>query len=73
MITTERLKNPQQLNLYAYVAQPLRFIDPTGEILNAVGNEMPKRVFLTFNRSLDATRSSIDEKLGLLVLIGAPF
>lgn len=38
VITTERLKNPQQLNVYAYVANtPLRFIDPTGEILTLTG------------------------------------
>ena len=39
IITPERLTNPQQLNLYAYVANnPLRYIDPTGEILQCVGN-----------------------------------
>jgi RHS repeat-associated protein len=39
VITTERLMNPQQLNLYAYVANnPLRYIDPTGEILQCVGD-----------------------------------
>ncbi|MCU1242537.1 MAG: repeat protein [Candidatus Acidoferrum typicum] len=39
VITTERLQNPQQLNLYAYVANnPLRYIDPTGEILQSAGD-----------------------------------
>ena len=40
VVTTERLKNPQQLNLYSYVANnPLRFIDPTGAILRATGDQ----------------------------------
>jgi hypothetical protein len=40
VITTERLMNPQQLDLYAYVANnPLRFIDPTGEILHCVRDD----------------------------------
>jgi RHS repeat-associated protein len=40
IITRERLANPQQLNLYAYVANnPLRYIDPTGAILVASGNQ----------------------------------
>ena len=38
VITTERLNNPQQLNLYAYVANnPLRFIDPRERSCNASG------------------------------------
>ena len=38
-ITAERLMNPQQLNLYANVTNnPLRFIDPTGEVLQCVGD-----------------------------------
>jgi RHS repeat-associated protein len=39
VITTHRLMNPQELNLYAYVANnPLRYIDPTGAVLVATGD-----------------------------------
>jgi len=39
VITPARLFDPQQLNAYAYVRNsPLRFIDPTGEILQLSGD-----------------------------------
>jgi RHS repeat-associated protein len=38
-ITPGRMANPQQLNLYSYVANnPLRFVDPDGETLQISGN-----------------------------------
>jgi RHS repeat-associated protein len=38
-ITPDRLRDPQQLNLYAYVRNnPLRFVDPDGEILKIAGD-----------------------------------
>ena len=39
VITSARLRDPQQLNAYVYVRNnPLRFIDPTGEILTVSGD-----------------------------------
>jgi hypothetical protein len=39
VITPERFRDPQQLNPYAYVRNnPLKFVDPTGEILTGSGD-----------------------------------
>ena len=70
VITTERLKKPQQLNLYSYVANnPLRFIDPTGEILQCGGNmDEEKECFADLQRVAGdaADRLSMDAKTGLV-------
>jgi len=66
VITTERLKSPQQLNLYSYVANnPLRFIDPTGALLMATGNQQADYNDLcAIAGSACADRLKIDEKTG---------
>jgi RHS repeat-associated protein len=65
VITPERLKNPQQLNQYAYVQNnPLRYVDPTGEELVATGNLQADQKDLCAIAGDACSRVSIDEKAG---------
>jgi RHS repeat-associated protein len=54
-VTPERILDPQQLNLYAYVRNnPLRYVDPDGTILElaASGEEDAKKKFALIQRGL---------------------
>jgi RHS repeat-associated protein len=66
IVTTDRLKKPQQLNLYAYVANnPMRFNDPTGELLWATGDQQADYNDLCKIAGDDcANRLKIDAKTG---------
>ena len=70
IITPERLTNPQQLNLYAYVANnPLRYIDPTGEILQCVGDAKSQSQCFSDLQQIAgdaANRLSMDAKTGVV-------
>jgi RHS repeat-associated protein len=65
IITPERLRDPQQLNRYAYVRNnPLRLVDPTGEDLNCTGNANSQDQCFAFLQDIAgdaADRLSINE------------
>ncbi|MBZ5597350.1 MAG: RHS repeat-associated core domain-containing protein [Acidobacteriia bacterium] len=64
IITPERKVDPQQLNRYAYVRNnPLRLVDPTGEILQLSGDlAADKAAICDIVGSSNCDRVSIDEK-----------
>jgi RHS repeat-associated protein len=68
IVTPDRLKDPQQLNLYAYVRNnPLSLIDPTGEILECTGDNKAD-CFSTLQQLAGdyANRLSMDAKTGVV-------
>ena len=70
IITPERLASPQELNLYAYGANnPLRFIDPTGEVLQCAGDDKSRgQCFSDLQKIAGdaANRLSMDAKTGIV-------
>jgi len=68
IVTPDRLKDPQQLNLYAYVRNnPIRLVDPTGEILECTGDNKAD-CFSTLQQLAGdyANRLSMDAKTGIV-------
>ena len=68
IITPDRLKDPQQLNLYAYVRNnPLKLVDPTGEILECTGDNKAD-CFSTLQQLAGdyANRLSMDANTGVV-------
>jgi RHS repeat-associated protein len=64
-VTPDRLRDPQQFNLYAYARNsPLRYIDPSGQILQLAGdvNQAQQQLCQWLGTSDCAQRISYDQK-----------
>lgn len=67
VVTPERFYDPQQFNLYSYVRNdPLRFIDPTGMILQLSGDVAAAKDQLCKIAGDACDRVSVDEKTGVV-------
>jgi len=70
-VTPERLRDPQQFNLYAYARNnPLRFIDPTGQVLQLAGdvNEAQKQLCELLGTSDCGSRISYNSKTNTITV-----
>jgi RHS repeat-associated protein len=68
-ITPGRLRDPQQLNLYSYVRNnPLRFVDPDGEILQLSGDVNEAQAQLCDLIGGDCSRISYNDKTNTITV-----
>ena len=68
-ITPGRLRDPQQLNLYSYVRNnPLRFVDPDGEILQLSGDVNEAQAQLCDIIGGDCSRVSYNDKTNTITV-----